>query len=77
MSRGWLPKAALLTGTGTAIATAGLMLGRGYREPDAPPGGAEIKNEPERIEMPAVQFAPAACDGLGARLDNPLSRTNG
>lgn len=77
MSRGWLPKAALLTGTGTAIATAGLMLGRGDREPDAPPGDAEIKNEPERIEMPAVQFAPAASDGLGARLDNPLSRTNG
>lgn len=77
MSRGWLPKAALLTGTGTAIATAGLMLGRGYREPDAPPGDAEIKNEPERIEMPAVQFAPAESDGLGARLDNPVSRTNG
>lgn len=77
MSRGWLPKAALLTGTGTAIATAGLMLGRDDRAPDAPPGDAEIKNEPERIEMPAVQFAPAASDGLGARLDNPLSRTNG
>lgn len=77
MSRGWLPKAALLTGTGTAIATAGLMLGRGYREPDAPPGDAEIKNEPERIEMPAVRFAPAASDSLGARLDNPVSGTNG
>lgn len=77
MSRGWLPKAALLTGTGTAIATAGLMLGRDGRAPDAPPGDAEIKNEPERIAMPSVRFAPAASDGLGARLDNPVSRTNG
>lgn len=77
MSRGWLPKAALLTGTGTAIATAGLVLGRDDTGPNAPPGDAEIKNEPERIEMPAVRFTPAASDSLGARLDTPLSKTDG
>lgn len=57
MKRGWLPKAALLTGTGTVVVSASLIFRQDNRASDERSRDAAMKNTPERLDIPAVQFA--------------------